>query len=71
MYVWCGTVSRLLSKYIQLFQKLDLVKAIEQKKILLDVLDDGIDKMIEAQEYLGESSTKFNEAAGKLTTLQI
>lgn len=60
---WCNLTIRELSKYISESESAD------RKKILITVLDDGINKMNEAQDALGESSTNFNEATATLTSL--
>lgn len=60
----------LLRAYLKLFNGYNRENAEAQKKILLKVLDDGIEKMTAAQDQLSKSSSSFNSCAGKLTTLQ-
>lgn len=60
---WCNLIIQELSKFISEAEPAD------RRKILLTVLDNGINKMNEAQEALGESSTNFNEASGTLSSL--
>jgi hemolysin E len=70
VYEWCGVSSQLLQAYLTLFENFDEKKADAQKSILLKVLGDGIQKMESAKNELTRSSSSFNEAAGKLLTLQ-
>lgn len=60
----------LLKTYIKLFDGHNAAKAEVQKKMLIQVLDDGEKRMTEAQNNLGKSSSSFNSVAGKLTELQ-
>ena len=69
IYEWCGVSVQLLKAYLTLFEKFDERKAEAQKAILLKVLGDGIKKMEDSQKALAGSSTSFNEAAGKLLSL--
>lgn len=69
VYEWCGLVIPLLGVYIKLFTNHNPAKAEGQKKLLVQVLEDGIERMNAAQEDLGKSASAFNSAAGKLTTL--
>lgn len=59
---WCNLIVRELSKYID-------AESADRKNILLTVLDNGVTKMNEAQDALGESYTRFNEATETLTSL--
>lgn len=70
VYEWASLVTPLLTGYILLFNGKTAKSTAAQKELLLRVLDDGIRKLTDSQEYLHKSSTSFNEAAGKLTTLQ-
>lgn len=69
VYEWTGLVVPLLRVYIQLFKGYNQAKSDGQKKLLLQVLEDGVERMNAAQEELGKSSSAFNSAAGKLTAL--
>lgn len=67
---WCSVTYSLLLKYIGLFKNIDETKSAEQNKILIEMLDDGITKLEQAQKALGDSSSNFNGAARLLTTLR-
>lgn len=70
VYEWCGLTIRLLGTYKKLFTgNMDQKKFNSQRTLLLKVLGDGIDKMDKGQKELGDSSSSFNGAAGKLTSL--
>lgn len=69
VYEWSSLVVKLLDVYIQLFDQNDETKSESQKSILVSVLGDGIEKMKVAQKELENSSSSFNQAAGKLTSL--
>lgn len=69
VYEWSVLAENLLTLYINLFDKPDEMKSKEQKSLLLEVLDEGVKKMIAAQRQLDKSSRSFNRAAGKLTSL--
>lgn len=71
IYEWCGLVVPLLTTYMQLFKGINAAKSTVQKTFLLKVLEDGIIKMKKSQEELSCSSTSFNDAAGKLTALNV
>lgn len=70
VYEWCMVVEPMLQKYIELFDDLDKTKSAQQNGVLVKMLDGGIKEMEEAQEKLGNSSSSFNGAAGRLTTLR-
>lgn len=70
VYEWCMMMEPLLQKYIALFDHINTAKSTEQKQVLIKVLDDGIKEMEKAQKMLGDCSSSFNGAAGKLTTLR-
>lgn len=69
VYEWCGVVTQLLSAYILLFNEYNEKKASAQKDILIRILDDGVNKLNEAQKSLLASSQSFNNASGKLLAL--
>ncbi|EBH7291219.1 hemolysin HlyE [Salmonella enterica] len=69
VYEWCGVVTQLLSAYILLFDEYNEKKASAQKDILIRILDDGVNKLNEAQKSLLASSQSFNNASGKLLAL--
>lgn len=70
VYEWCGLAVRLLTTYTTLFKgQMNQGKFNAQRTLLLKVLDDGIKKMTDGQKQLGDSSSSFNVAAGKLTSL--
>ncbi|MEG4230497.1 hemolysin E [Microcoleus sp. Pol11C3] len=69
VYEWCGLASQLLKAYLQLFDNYNTKTAEGQKVILLKVLEEGITKMTLAQDSLSKSSKSFNDASGKLATL--
>lgn len=71
IYEWAGTVQPLLKVYIKLFDKHTEEKAQTQRKLMLKVLDEGIEKMTAARKDLEKSSRSFNDAGGKLEDLQI
>jgi hemolysin E len=68
---WCRTSSTLLAQYLVLFEKItDPGIAVAQKILIVKVLSEGHDAMEKATESLQKSSGSFNDAYGKLTTLQ-
>lgn len=71
IFEWCGLASQLLGNYLQLFNETSMVnKAFSaQREILMQVLDQGVDKMSQAQIHLGQSSSSFNDVSGKLVSL--
>lgn len=71
IFEWCGVAVELLRDYLELFDKIDESTFNNQKAILIEVLSDGITKMEQAQKNLGESSSSFNDASGKLASLNV
>lgn len=72
VYEWCSLAVPVLGNYKNLLKgKVDNAKFTALRALILSLLNSGIDKMGKAQEKLDASSTSFNEAAGKLTSLSI
>lgn len=69
VYEWAGTVIPHLTTYVKLFDSYSAEIAEIQKKLLLDVMNEGEERMTDAQNDLGKSSSSFNSVAGKLSTL--
>lgn len=69
VFEWAGFAANLLETYIKLFAQNDASKSESQKKLLVKVLVNGIERMTLAQGELDNSSASFNVAAGKLTSL--
>lgn len=70
VYEWCGLAIKLLNTYTTLFKgQMNQSKFSAQRTLLLKVLDNGLEKMSAGQKQLGDSSSSFNVAAGKLTSL--
>lgn len=69
IFEWCGLASELLTDYLELFNQIDESTFNNQKEIMIEVLSEGITKMEQAQKNLGESSSSFNDASGKLSSL--
>lgn len=70
IYEWCSLAIVRLPNYKALLKgKMDETKFQKQRSLMLLLLNDGIDKMKNAQKKLYESSSSFNEAAGKLVSL--
>lgn len=69
VYEWTGLAVKLLRVYIKLFDTYNEINAGAQKQMLLQVLDNGIKRLADAQEELKKSSTSFNGCAGKLVEL--
>lgn len=69
MFSWCDESIPLLATYIELFDDHTVGKAHTQKDLLIDVLTKGVAQMRAAQQAIGDSSINFNQATGKLTTL--
>lgn len=69
IYEWSSTTSALLEAYLKLFDNSTEEKAESQKKIILHVLESGIEKMNISQESLGKCSKDFNELSGQLVKL--
>lgn len=67
---WCMVVEPMLQKYLDLFVDMDKEKSAQQNGVLVKMLDGGIKEMEEAQQKLGNSSSSFNGAAGRLTALR-
>lgn len=69
IYEWCGLTTKLLNIYLQLFAKKTSKTYEAQRALLIKVLDDGVTKMAKGQAKLLQSSSNFNNVAGKLTAL--
>lgn len=69
VYEWSGTVIPHLTTYIKLFDSYSAGIAETQKKLFVDVLNEGEKRMTDAQNDLGKSSSSFNSVAGKLSAL--
>lgn len=68
---WCQLTIPLLNAYLGLFTgEMNQGKFNAQRTLLLKVLNDGILKMEKAQKDLYTSSSSFNDASGKLTSLK-
>lgn len=70
VYEWCYLVTPLLKKYIELFNEMDMSKLAEQRDLLIEILDNGIKEMKNAQNELDEASSHFNSLAGTLTSFR-
>lgn len=69
VFKWSDVVIPLLSTYVELFNEHTVDKAHTQKDLLVEVLTEGLIEMKAAQQAIAESSISFNQATGKLTTL--
>lgn len=69
IFGWCDNATPLLQRFVNLFNSASPHKAVEQKEILITVLTKGVDEMKSAQDSISDSSLSFNQATGKLTTL--
>lgn len=72
IFQWCGLAVGLLEDYKSLFVgelNQDLYNT--QRDIILEVLKEGIEKMVKGREELTASSASFSVATGKLTDLNI
>lgn len=70
IFQWCGLVLDLLEDYTPLLEgEMNQALYDNQRDIILQALDDGIDRMEKGKEELATSSSSFNVAAGKLTQL--
>lgn len=69
IYDWTGTTLPILTQYLDLFDKNSENDAKTAKKLLVDMLDDGIKSMTHAQKELASCSAHFNQASGKLVSL--
>lgn len=68
---WAGLATTHLELYIKLFNKFNNHNIAEaQKKLLLEVLGDGIKKMTAALSQLSKSAASFNLASGQLYKLR-
>lgn len=70
VYEWCYLVVPMLKKYIELFDGMNESKLAEQKDLLVEILDNGIKEMENAQKELDEASSHFNSLAGTLTSFR-
>lgn len=70
IYEWASLAAPQLKLYIKLFKGHGARPAEAQKKILVNMLDHGVEKMTDAQAELTKSSSSFNLAGGQLTQLQ-
>ncbi|KAJ6618223.1 Hemolysin E [Pseudolycoriella hygida] len=69
IYNWCSVAKQLLEKYFKIFDNRQSNAFQQIKEILIMVLAEGVKHMGAGQDKLNESSTSFNNAAGKLSTL--
>lgn len=60
VFEWTGTVIPHLTMYIKLFDSYSAGIAETQKKLFVDVLNEGEKRMTDAQNDLGKSSSSFN-----------
>lgn len=70
VYEWAGMAATNLELYVKLFDHHDARRAAAQKKLLLELLESGIEKMTAAQKELGKSLQSFNSVNGELSTLR-
>lgn len=70
IYDWTSVAIPFLNAYIQLFNENTADDAKAQKTILVGLLDEGMKSMTNAQTELDVSSSSFNKAAGKLTSIR-
>lgn len=59
IYDWTDSAEEQLQKYVKLFGDITASNIEKQKDILVEVLNDGIQKMQLAQKRLGESSSRY------------
>lgn len=72
IFQWCGLAMGLLEDYKSLFDgELNQDIYTNQRDILLQVLQEGIEKMQKGKAELAASSSSFSDATGKLTDLNI
>lgn len=70
VYEWCSLAVPLLGNYKNFLKgKMDSAKFTAQRALMVSLLNSGIEKMGKAQDKLEASSSSFNEASGKLTSL--
>lgn len=70
IYEWCGLALRLLKTYKKIMVgEMNESKFKIQRKLLVQLLSVGVEKMEKAQNELEASSTSFNDSAGKLDAL--
>lgn len=70
VYEWTGTAITDLGLYIKLFSHYDVRRAAAQRKLLIDLLGSGVEKMSAAQKQLDKSSKSFNRVYSELSTLR-
>lgn len=71
VYEWCGLAMSNLRLYIRLFELGGTAAGTAQKTLLVNILNDGVEKMSAAQDSLGKSSQSFNRVFGKLSILLV
>lgn len=59
IFDWCSTAAQKLEAYIKLFDGVNAANLEKQKKILLDLLVAGVQKMEAAQDQLGKCSSRY------------
>lgn len=67
IYRWCGLTIKIIPIFIKTLDTSD--QSDFQHKLIMKVLDDGIEKINDAIKLLGESSASFNLTSGNLTAL--
>lgn len=69
VYEWCGVAMKRLEQYNYYLANLTRFKIKLQHKIIIQVLEEGIKRMTEAQKSLDIASRSFNKAAGQIVSL--
>lgn len=71
IYNWCGESISRLQRYIYLFNDYDENRAEGQKELLMDVLDNGLEKMNESLTHINQSIYNFNELNSMSNQLEL
>lgn len=69
VYEWCGVAIKRLTQYNNYLKNLTPFKLKLQHKIIIQVLEEGIKRMTEAQKALDLASRSFNKASGQIVSL--
>lgn len=59
IYDWCVVAVKRLDAYVKLFNNVNADSIQKQKTLLVEMLNDGIQKMEAAQNELGKSSSRY------------
>lgn len=69
VYEWCGVAVQDFQSYLDLLQDFSIENAKEQQQLVIQVLEEAINKMTPAVQLLDQASKAFGEASGSIASL--